>query len=352
MKAPEIFMQRCLEIASLGKGKTSPNPMVGSIIVHNNKIIGEGYHKKCGEAHAEVNAINSVKDKNLLKESTLYVNLEPCSHQGRTPACSKLIIESGIKKVVIGCTDSFEKVAGKGIKMLREAGCEVTVGVLENESLRLNKRFFTYHQKKRPYIILKWAETLDGYTDLIRKADSPTEPNWITDTDTRMLVHKWRSEEDAIMVGRITAEKDNPALNVRDWNGKNPIRILVAGESELNPDIKLLDNQIKTLIFTKKNTQSKENTEYIKIDTDQSILNQVLNELYKREILSVLIEGGSILHNSFIESGLWDEARVFVGNKMFYSGVKSPKIGAPFSRIIEMGKDKLILFKNENNFHI
>ncbi len=346
MISDEKYMQRCLELASLGKGNTAPNPMVGSVIVHKDRIIGEGYHKKCGLSHAEVNAINSVKNEALLPYSTIYVNLEPCSHQGRTPACSKLIIEKKIPKVVIGCTDSFEKVSGNGIKMLKNADCQVKVGILENQSRRLNKRFFTFHEKKRPYIILKWAETLDGYIDKIRTPETPIEPNWITDTDTKMLVHKWRSEEAGIMVGKKTAQKDNPSLNVRDWTGKNPTRIVIDSNLELDKNLNLFDNKINTLIFNTLKNVKTDNTEYIKIKKDDYFLNSIMKELHKRDILSIFVEGGAFLHNSLIKKGLWDEARVFIGNKMFYEGVQAPKIKTAFSEITDIGRDKLVIFKN------
>ncbi len=318
-------MKRCLELANLGKGTAQPNPMVGSVIVHNNKIIGEGFHKNCGEAHAEVNAINSVKNKSLLKESTLYVNLEPCAHQGRTPACSLLIIEKEIPNVTIGCVDTFSEVSGKGIKMLKNAGINVKVGVLETESQWLNRRFFTFHEKKRPYIILKWAETIDGYIDINRE-NPEQKAEWITNEISRKLVHKWRTEEPAIMIGTNTAKLDNPELNVRAWSGKNPIRITIDRYLELPKELNLFDKSITTIIFTEIEKESENNLEFIKIDFHKEIHNQILFHLHKKEIQSIIIEGGKEFLDSFISKNLWDEARVFVGEKHFYDGVKAPKI--------------------------
>ena len=244
----EKFMLRCHDLARLGIARTAPNPMVGCVIVLDEKIIGEGYHRKCGEAHAEVNAINSVSNHELLKKSTLYVSLEPCSHYGKTPPCTDLIISKKIPRVVIGCVDSFSEVSGRGIKKLKQAGCDVIVGVLENESRELNKRFFTFNEKKRPYIILKWAQTLDGFIDIIRTDENQIAPTWISNEHSRMLVHKWRSHEDAIMVGTNTAEKDNPSLNVRDWDGKNPLRVVLDRQLRLNEKLNLFNNKIQTII--------------------------------------------------------------------------------------------------------
>jgi len=319
-------MKRCLELAQLGLGSAAPNPMVGSVIVCEGKIIGEGYHRKCGEAHAEVNAINSVKNPELLKKSVLYVNLEPCSHYGRTPPCSKLILEKEIPEVVIGCIDTFAKVAGKGVEMLEAGGCNVTVGVLEKESHEINKRFFTFHEKQRPYIILKWAQTRDGFIDIIRKKDSTEEPMWITNQLSKMLVHKWRTEEAGIMVGTNTAELDNPMLNVREWNGNNPVRIVLDRQLRLNTNLHLFDGKSKTLVFTEKQKESEKNLEYIQIDFNNDELKQVVGELYKREIQSVIIEGGKELLDSVIMQGLWDEARIFTGDMLFYAGVEAPRI--------------------------
>ena len=319
-------MNRCLELAKRGMGKTSPNPMVGSVIVNNGKIIGEGYHMKCGEAHAEVNAINSIHDQTLLKTSTLYVNLEPCSHYGRTPPCSKLILEKGIRNGVVGCIDRSAKGSGKGVKMLRDGGCEVTLNIKEEESINLNKRFFTFHSKKRPYIILKWAETKDGFIDIERNETNNDKGKWITNNLAKILVHKWRSEESAIMIGTETAKKDNPKLNVREWIGESPLRIVIDKNLRLNPELNIFDKSIPTIVYTSTKNSSEENLEYVKINFDNELLNNIMDDLHKREVLSIIIEGGSILLSSIIKANLWDEARIFTGNVSFGNGVSAPKI--------------------------
>lgn len=340
-------MRRCLELAELGRGTAQPNPMVGSVVVHDGQIIGEGYHHKCGEAHAEVNAISSVKDQSLLKDATIYVNLEPCAHVGRTPACSTLIIDKQIPRVVIGCVDSFDKVAGKGVEMLKNAGVDVKVGVLEKESLWLNRRFFTFHHKKRPYIILKWAETKDGFIDYDRTKEAP-EAAWITNEISRTLVHKWRTEEPAFLVGTQTAIKDNPQLNVRAWSGAAPLRVSVDREGVFPEDLNLLDDSQATLIFTSKlPKKSFKNTDFVLIDDKISIEQQILDELYRREIQSVVIEGGRIVLDAFISQNLWDEARVFIGDKQFHSGTKAPVFKASVSNKIDLDDTELRLYYNQ-----
>lgn len=322
----ETFMQRCLELAETGFGNTAPNPMVGCVIVHNKKIIGEGYHQKCGEAHAEVNAISAVQNKELLPFSTLYVNLEPCAHFGRTPPCSKLILEKKIPRVVIGCQDPYSEVSGKGIAMLRTGGVEVIAGILEKESRALNKRFFTYHEKKRPYIILKWAQTLDGFIDLCREGDFNSKPAWITNDVSKSLVHKWRTEEDAILIGRLTAAKDNPQLNVREWSGKTPLRVVLDQNLVLPKELHLFDNSQPTLVFNAKKSLVENKLEYVKIDFGTMIWPELFAQLHQREIQSIIVEGGEIVLTSFIQQNLWDEIRQFIGNKMFHAGVNAPGI--------------------------
>ena len=248
MNIHEKYIKRCIELAQNGLGTTYPNPMVGSVIVYDGQIIGEGWHKKAGEPHAEVNAVNSVKDKSLLKKATIYVSLEPCSHFGKTPPCCDLIIANEIPNVVVGTVDPNEKVAGKGILKLIEAGANVTVGVLENECNELNKRFFTFHQKKRPYIILKWAESLDGFLAPEKAGNQDRKPVWITNQYSRQLVHKWRTEEQAILVGTQTVVDDNPKLNARDWNGNNPTRIVIDRNNRIDPDSFIFDDTVKTVI--------------------------------------------------------------------------------------------------------
>lgn len=341
------YMARCLELAELGRGLAQPNPMVGSVIVYKDKIIGEGYHQQCGQAHAEVNAINSVKDQSLLKESTIYVNLEPCAHVGRTPACSRLIIEKKIPRVVIACQDSFDKVSGKGIEMLKKAGIDVTIGVLEKEALDLNSRFFTFHHKKRPYIILKWAKTKDGFIDHERTKLQP-EAAWITNEMSRSLVHKWRTEEPAFLVGTQTVLKDNPRLNVRAWTGDEPLRISVDRDGVFTSETHMLSDLQKTIIFTNKIPQKNYNlTEFVLIDESKPIEHQILDELYKREIQSVVIEGGQIVLDAFIALDLWDEARIFTGNVEFKKGIRAPKFDFIPSQHLMLQKTELAFFYNK-----
>ena len=343
----EKYMKRCIELAQLALGNTYENPVVGAVIVHKGKIIGEGYHRKSGEAHAEVNAINSVKNQNLLKESTIYVSLEPCSHIGKTPACSTLIINKKIPRVVVGTIDPFNKVKGKGIKMLKQAGIDVTIGVLEKECRELNKRFFTYHEKKRPYVILKWAQTIDGFIDSDGKFSSES---WITNNTSKALVHKWRTEEQAILIGRITAAKDNPQLNVRNWSGNNPVRLIIDLNDNLPKNLKIFDNSQKTIIYSYSKTEkSGENTEFIKLDKNKNITNQILSHLYKIGIQSLIVEGGEKVLSQFINSGNWDEARVFIGNKMFVSGVKAPVLMQLPEKELDLFESKLFFYRNKQS---
>lgn len=350
MPQHEIFMKRCIELAAMGLGHTYPNPVVGSVIVHENNIIGEGYHTKAGEPHAEVNAINSVHDKNLLKNSTIYVNLEPCSHFGKTPPCADLIIEKKIPEVVIGTSDPNIKVAGKGIEKLKNAGCNVVTGILENECSELNKRFFTFHSKNRPYIILKWAQTADGFIDIERKPDEPIKPYWITNEISRILVHKWRSEEQAIMIGTNTALKDNPQLNVRDWFGINPVKVVIDRKLIIGKEKNIFQNNVKTIVFNEMTDKISNtyNQEFIKISFNENIIPQILDVLFKIQTQSVIVEGGTFLINSFYNSNLWDEARVFVGNRFFYKGVKAPDIKGDLVHHRILDKNNLFIFKNNS----
>ena len=313
MTTHEIYISRCLEIAKNGLGTTRPNPMVGAVIVYNNTIISEGYTSAYGSNHAEVNAINTVKDKSLLSKSTLYVTLEPCSHYGKTPPCSDLIVKHSIPNVVIGCVDDNPEVAGKGIAKLKASGCNVTVGVLENECKTHHKRFFTFHNKKRPYIILKWAETHDGFIAPIIK--DKKKPVWITNTYSRQLVHKWRAEEQAILVGTNTVIEDNPSLTVRDWSGENPIRVVLDKISKLNSDYSIFNEDSKTIRITNKD-----------IDFDKPIATQIATLLHKQNINSIIIEGGAKTLQTFINEELWDEARIFTGTVEFKDGTKAPEL--------------------------
>jgi diaminohydroxyphosphoribosylaminopyrimidine deaminase/5-amino-6-(5-phosphoribosylamino)uracil reductase len=321
--------------------------MVGSVIVYENRIIGEGWHKKAGEPHAEVNAVNSVKDKSLLKKATIYVSLEPCSHFGKTPPCSELLIKHEIPKVVVGTVDPNVKVAGNGIKNLIEAGIKVTVGILENECNELNKRFFTSHQKKRPYIILKWAESQDGFISPKVKAEQ--KPVWITTAYSRQLVHKWRSEEQAILVGTQTVIDDNPKLDVRDWTGNNPVRIVLDQHNRIEKESHVFDNQIKTIVFVKKIPNiAKENLIFEYLDFGKNIEIQLVARVYKHQIQSVIIEGGLQTLQTFIDANLWDEARVFKGNVFLQEGTKAPIISAFCLEKQIVNQDELLIFKNHD----
>lgn len=344
MNEQQKYVQRCLQLAANGFGNVAPNPMVGCVIVHDDKIIGEGYHANYGEAHAEVNAINAVKDKALLKDAALYVSLEPCSHFGKTPPCSDLIFESGIKKVIIACSDTNPIVAGKGIEKLKRAGVEVVTGVLENEARKLNKRFFTFHEKKRPYIILKWAQTADGFIDR-KRTDSTELALQISNEHSKRLVHKWRSEEQAIMVGTNTARLDNPQLNARLVAGKNPLRIVLNKNAELPESLSLFDGSQSTVVFTSRKKDAKNNLEFITIDFEKIVLQQVMNVLFERQIQSVIVEGGSKLLQSLIDENLWDEARVFISETFIGDGVSAPKLNAVPVNIEHIGTDRLYLFK-------
>lgn len=316
MSESEQFMQRCLELAEKGMGKVAPNPMVGAVIVYKGNIIGEGYHQEYGTAHAEVNAINSVRDKTLLKDSTLYVNLEPCSHQGKTPPCADLIISMGIKYVVIGTVDPNPLVQGRGIQKLITSGCDLKIGIMEKECRELNIRFFTFYEKMRPYIILKWAQTQDKFIGV------QGEKVLITNSEVNKLVHQWRREEQAIMVGTNTALEDNPQLTVRYGSGKNPIRIVLDRIGKLTGEYYLLDGTTPTLIFTETEKKSRNNVEYISLSFNDNLLEQIMRVLYERKILSIIVEGGAHLINSLIGFGLWDEIRVLTSTKSLINQTK------------------------------
>lgn len=338
-------MRRCLYLASRARGHTGMNPMVGSVIVYKGKIIGEGYHREYGSDHAEVNAINAVVNKDLLRNSTLYVNLEPCSHYGKTPPCSELITSYKIPEVIIGTVDPNPLVSGKGIHHLRERGTQILTPVLEKECLHLNRRFFTNILKKRPYVILKWAQSRDGFIDKDRKPEDPAGPNWITDHTARMLVHKWRSEEAGIMAGTNTVLIDNPGLDVRYWPGRNPVRILPDRNGKLSGNLKVLDGSTETLIIGGAGPATKGLTTYIKVRGEAG-LPEILDLLLERGIYSLIVEGGATLINSFLELGLWDEARVFEGDTLFGSGIPSPAISALNSSIMKFRNNLLRIYVN------
>lgn len=315
-------MSRCLQLAEMGAGYVAPNPMVGAVLVYEDKIIGEGYHQKYGEAHAEVNCINSVSEqnKNLLEKSTLYVSLEPCSHYGKTPPCTDLIIKNKIKKVVIGCKDIYKEVAGTGIQKLRNAGVEVIVGILEKECTQLNKRFFTFHEHYRPYIILKWAQSANS------KIGSVEERILISNDCSNRVVHKWRSEEAAILVGTKTASKDDPLLTTRLWKGKNATRIVIDKNLILPPTLKLFNADSKTIICNLSKTSTSENLVYIKLEKE-NFIDQILQSLFEMNIQSVMVEGGTSTLQSFIDAGLWDEARVITNKELIIeNGIASPEM--------------------------
>jgi diaminohydroxyphosphoribosylaminopyrimidine deaminase/5-amino-6-(5-phosphoribosylamino)uracil reductase len=344
----EKYMARCIKLAKSGMGSVSPNPMVGSVIVCENKIIGEGFHRKYGEAHAEVNAINSVEDKSLLCKSTIYVSLEPCAHIGKTPSCADLLIEMKIPQIVIGSIDPYFQVAGKGIQKLKAANREIITGVLEKECISLNRRFYTYHIKKRPYIILKWAESNDGFIDYLRTKESKTKAQWITNEYCKTLVHKWRTEEDAFLVGTNTVILDNPQLTARNWSGKNPIRITIDEDLCLDKSHKIFDNQAETIIFNKIKNQKEINLNYRKISFEIDIIPQILENLYEMEVQSVVVEGGLQTLESFISLGLWDEARVFYGQQGFGNGVLAPMFDYHETKTKTFGNSKLkSYYKNE-----
>lgn len=349
MNKHEKYIKRCIELARNGFGTTYPNPMVGSVIVYEDTIIGEGWHKKAGEPHAEVNAVRSVKDKSLLKKATIYVSLEPCSHFGKTPPCCDLIIANEIPNVVVGTVDPNEKVAGRGIKKLIEAGANVVVGILEDECNELNKRFFTFHQKKRPYIILKWAESLDGFLAPEKEIDQERKPVWITNQYSRQLVHKWRSEEQAILAGTQTVIDDNPKLNVRDWSGNNPVRVILDQNNRISKDSFVFDESVKTIVFTKsENMISTENTIFEKIDFDKNIIENILAVLYQHQIQSIIIEGGRQTLESFINENIWDEARIFVGKNTFKKGAKAPELQKQNAIKTYIQNDELIYVRNHD----
>ncbi len=334
MNLHEIYINRCLEIAKKGLGTTAPNPMVGSVIVYNNKIIGEGFTSPYGGSHAEVNAINSVSNKSLLSRATLYVTLEPCSHFGKTPPCSDLIIKHKIPNVIIGCSDDNPKVAGKGIAKLKASGCDVIVGVLENDCKQHHKRFFTFHNKKRPYIILKWAETSDGF--IAPKTKKESKPVWITNAYSRQLVHKWRGEEQAILVGTNTVSQDNPSLTSRDYQGKHPIRIVIDKTKKLSTNYSVFNDTAKTIVIS-------ESTIAFKAPLGE----QICQYLHINDINSVIIEGGRKTLQTFIDENLWDEARVFTGKTNFNSGTKGPLLNGKLYSEISILEDSLKIYLND-----
>ena len=337
-------MQRCLELAVKGLGNVAPNPMVGCVIVCDGEIVAEGYHEFYGGPHAEPNAIKQVGDA-ILKKSTLYVTLEPCSHHGKTPPCADLIINKGVKKVVIGNLDSNPLVSGRGIQKLKEAGIEVEYRVLDKECKELNKRFFTFHEKKRPYIILKWAQTQDGFISRIPLPKNK-EDNWITGKESKDLVHQWRGDEQAILIGYNTALVDNPLLTTRLVEGKNPVRLIIDKNLDLPHNLNIFNNDAKTIVFNSIKSSDDDNIRYVRIDF-QNMIQEILNECYVLNISSVIIEGGTKTINEFIQKNTWDEARLFVNpNKVFKQGIASPVISFNQSAPTQIGDDLLYTITN------
>lgn len=335
MTPDELFMLRALELARLGIGQVSPNPQVGCVIVHDGKIIGEGWHQKYGGPHAEVNTINSVTDKSLLEQATVYVNLEPCSHFGKTPPCADLLIAQRVRKVVVANVDSNPLVGGKGLAKLHAAGIETVVGVLDQQARELNKRFFTFVEQQRPYIILKWAETADGFI-----ARSNFDSKWISNEYSRQLVHRWRSEEDAILVGSGTAAHDNPALTVRDWSGRNPVRIVIDWHLKLSDSLHLFDGNTPTLCYNLIQEKTEKDTTWVKL-LEAEFLKNLVADLRTRNIQSLIIEGGAQTLSAFINENLWDEARVFKARQSFGSGIAAPTFHGSLKETLDVMDDEL-----------
>lgn len=344
------FMRRCVELASRAEGLTYPNPAVGAVIVYEGKIIGEGYHMKAGGPHAEVRAIESVANRQLLSSSKMYVSLEPCSHFGKTPPCTDLIIANNIPKIVVGTIDTSTKVSGRGLAKLKEAGLDVIQGVAENECRWINRRFFTFHEKGRPYIILKWAQSSDGFIDVNRDQDSVGQPGWITGNTERILVHRWRATEQSILVGAETVRIDDPLLNVREWKGNNPVRIILSGSGSLPQEMAMNKNIGSQVVFTffpeKINSQD---SVVVKLNNNQPSAVQVLDYLHKWGIQSLFIEGGAKVLSHFIGLGIWDEARIFYGNQIFTEGVKAPEIKGKLMAKMIFSKSFLEIISNDQH---
>lgn len=338
----EYYMQRCIELARNGLGSVAPNPMVGALVLHQGKILGEGYHQNFGAAHAEVNAIRAVKNKNLLADSTLYVSLEPCNHFGKTPPCTDLIVQHKIPHVIIGTVDTNAVVAGKGIKKLKDAGVTVATGILEEACTELNKRFFYFNKEKKPYVILKWAQSADGF---MGDAAIPNMP--ISDAYSQQLAHKWRGEEAAILVGTTTAALDNPSLTVRNFAGKNPLRIVIDREDKLDKNLNLFDQSVATLVFTRSKKIDSLNLQYVLLPESCNELNYVLSYLAEHAVKSLFVEGGAKLLQAFIAAGLWNEARIFTSPKNLGEGIKAPLLKGKLISSSKLKNDTLVVLKND-----
>ncbi len=342
-------MRRCMQLARLGAGQVSPNPMVGAVLVHKGRVLAENYHRRYGEGHAEALVVKDVCERYgeaaaaIFKESTLYVNLEPCAHYGKTPPCAALIAEKGIRQVVIGCGDPFGRVNGQGVALLREAGVKVLEDVCVDEAIRLNRRFFTRIRKHRPYIILKWAETANGYF-----APVDGRQRWISGGVAKQLVHRWRSEEDAVLVGTNTALADNPQLTVREWTGRDPVRILVDRTLRVPDDAAIYGSRASVIIFNESKADWEGNRKYIALEHfDLYLPEKIAYQLYLMDIQSVIVEGGVQMLSSFIASGLWDEARVFRSSQEWSDGIPAPQVGRPASATQAAGADSLLIYRNE-----
>lgn len=340
MTPDETFMKRALDLAVLGSGHVSPNPLVGCVIVFENRIIGEGWHKKYGEAHAEVNAVNSITDKSILSKATVYVNLEPCSHFGKTPPCADMLVRNQVKRVVIANVDTFQKVNGQGIRKLRDAGIEVETGVLEREGRDLNKRFFTSVEKGRPFITLKWAESADHFIAL-----ENYESKWISNELSRQLVHKMRTEVDAVLVGTNTARHDNPKLNVRDWSGRDPVRVVIDRNLNLDSGLNLFDKSQPTICYNLLRNEDQHNLTFVQL-TETDFLNSLLADLHRRKIQSLMIEGGTQTIQSFVNAGFWDEAMIFRSQSSFGKGIAAPIVQGDTVNETGIGSDLLKHVKN------
>lgn len=351
MRQHQIYMQRAIDLARLGAGSVSPNPLVGAVIVHNDKIIGEGWHRKYGEAHAEINALNSVADKALLAESILYVTLEPCSHFGKTPPCANAIVESGIKKVVLGITDPNPLVSGRGIELLEQNGIEVIRDVLYGPCLELNKRFITYITKNRPYVFLKWAQTSNGFIapDINELGEAEFEKQrHITGLIAQKLTHKWRTQEDALMVGTNTITADNPRLNARAWEGRAPVRVVLDLNNRLPQYLNVFDDSQRTIVIVYRENvpeNSFHQTTFVGVERNGSLTGQVLEQLYQLQVQSVIIEGGTHLLQTFIDDGIWDEAQVLTSPKRFSTGVEAPKIGGKLHESFSLNQNLISIIK-------
>ena len=340
-KSDETYIQRALLLANLGKFETSPNPRVGAVIVHQGKIIGEGFHRKYGQPHAEVNAVASVHDKKLLKDATIFVTLEPCSHTGKTPPCADLLIHHHFKRVVICNKDPFDEVNGSGILKLERAGIEVETGVLEEEGRTVNQRFFTFHEKKRPYIILKWAQSADGFI-----TDNKKEQTWITGSLSKQLVHNWRAEEAAILIGKTTALVDNPELTTREVEGKNPTRIVVDENLSIPEEALIYSKEAATIVLNVKKSKKEEHVEYIASNFRENLAQQVAKICFERNLQSLIVEGGTNILEQFIHASLWDEARIFKGQAIFKHGIAAPKINGTVVHHQHIQSDELTVLRN------